>query len=423
MKSFGRFFMIILLIMALGVSSQVVSAQDQPVTLNLWMFLDNTGFLQSVVKAFEAKYPNITIQITDVPEDSYTTKIDTAILAGQPPDIGFPYVQRWIKAGYMLPIDDVLAAQKINIADYNAGAISRNCLVNNHLYCLGTFTGGTALFYNKDMFDTAKIPYPSATEPMTIDQYVDMVNKLYVPNDDPAKRVWGGNAPAAYWFDLRDFFSEDGKTATGYVNNDTNIHTFQAIADLIKSGKVVTNADLSTVSPSDLMVSGQLAMAVTDTVIAQPELENAKINWGAAPPPVEKAGDPPWVYTGSDELGVFSGSAHPDEAKLFIAFYGTEGNAMRLAANSLPLNMKMAEDQNWAGDSEGRKEMLAAIETSRASLFIPDWPDVISPLDDMVTGMVEDGTAAKDALDQTAPIIQDNLDQAWDSWNQVKPNQ
>ncbi len=357
--------MIILLIMALGVSSQVVSAQDQPVTLNLWMFLDNTGFLQSVVKAFEAKYPNITIQITDVPEDSYTTKIDTAILAGQPPDIGFPYVQRWIKAGYMLPIDDVLAAQKINIADYNAGAISRNCLVNNHLYCLGTFTGGTALFYNKDMFDTAKIPYPSATEPMTIDQYVDMVNKLYVPNDDPAKRVWGGNAPAAYWFDLRDFFSEDGKTATGYVNNDTNIHTFQAIADLIKSGKVVTNADLSTVSPSDLMVSGQLAMAVTDT----------------------------------------------------------EGNAMRLAANSLPLNMKMAEDQNWAGDSEGRKEMLAAIETSRASLFIPDWPDVISPLDDMVTGMVEDGTAAKDALDQTAPIIQDNLDQAWDSWNQVKPNQ
>ena len=74
-------------------------AQDEEVTLDLWMFLDGTGFLPSVVEAFEAAHPNITVQITDVPEGEYVTKLDTAFLAGQPPDIAFPYVIRWIRGG------------------------------------------------------------------------------------------------------------------------------------------------------------------------------------------------------------------------------------------------------------------------------------------------------------------------------------
>ena len=425
MKSFRRFLMILLVAaILLSLPLATASAQDQPVTLNLWMFLDGTGFLPSVVDAFQAKYPNIKIEITDIPEDDYTTKIDTAFLAGQPPDIGFPYVQRWIKAGCMVSLDDALAAQNINIADYNAGAISRNCLVDGHLYCLGSYTGGTILVYNKDMFDAAGIPYPSATEPMTLDQYAEIAAKLNVPNADLSKRIWGGTAPWAGMFDLRDFYGEDGHTAAGYVNDAANVHAFQVIGDMITSGTVLSDLDASTADPNDLLATGQLAMAVTDSIIAQSKLEAAGIRWGAAPPPVEQAGDLPWVYTGSDELGVFTGSAHPDEAKQFILFFETEGNQMRIAQDQLPLNMRMAEDQNWAGDSEARQEMFAAIQTSRPSLFVPDWPSVLQPLDDMLIGsIVEDGVSAQDALDETAPVIQDDLDQAWETWDKIQPNQ
>ncbi len=424
MKSFSQFLMIVLITAILSLPFATISAQDQPVTLNLWMFLDGTGFLGSVVDAFQAQYPNITVQITDVPEDTYTTKIDTAILAGQPPDIGYPYFQRWIKAGYMQSIDDVLAAQNINPDDYNAGAISRNCLVDGHLYCLGSYTGATELFYNKDMFDAAGIAYPSATEPMTIDQYAEIAQKLSKPSDNIAESVWGGSGSRFWWFDMRNYFSEDGHTAVGFVNDEATVHTFQVIADMYRSGTVLTAANIGTASPSDLLVTGQLAMAVTDTVIAQPQLEAAGIRWGAAPPPVEQAGDLPWVYTGSDELGVFSGSAHPEEAKLFVTFFGTVGNQMRLALDGLPLNMRMAEDQNWAGDSEGRQEMLAALQTSRPSLFVPDAWSVIDPVTEALDElMVEDGLSAQEALDETAPIIQENLDQAWTTWDQIQPKQ
>jgi ABC-type glycerol-3-phosphate transport system substrate-binding protein len=259
---------------------------------------------------------------------------------------------------------------------------------------------------------------------MTLDEYAAIAAKLNVPNADLSKRVWGGSGPRPHWFDLRNFFSEDGHKAISFVNNAANVHAFQVIKELNASGNVLTAADISNVSPDDLLATRQLAMTVTDTVIAQPQLEAAGIKWGAAPPPVAKEGDLPWVYTGSDELGAFTGSAHLAEAKLFVIFWGTEGNAMRLAVDGLPLNIKMAVDQNWAGNSEGRKEMLAAAQTSRPNLFIPEWPSVIEPLGEAIDGLMgEDGLSAQEALDQVAPIVQEKLDAAWATWDQIQPKQ
>src|SRR5215510_13921138 len=125
MKIFTRLILFIVLASILSLTIGAASAQDEPVTLDLWMFLDDSGFLPAVVDAFHAKYRNITVQITDILEGEYVTKVDTAILAGEPPDIGFPYAARWIKAGYVLPIDEAMSIQGINVEDYNAGAISR----------------------------------------------------------------------------------------------------------------------------------------------------------------------------------------------------------------------------------------------------------------------------------------------------------
>jgi multiple sugar transport system substrate-binding protein len=418
-----RIAAVVLLAAVLSAGVIPARAQDEPVTLNLWMFLDGTGFLESVVEAFEAENPNIQINITDVPEDEYGTKVDTAVLAGQPPDIGFPLTARWIEAGYFLPLNDALAAAGINLDDYNAGAISRNCLIDGQLYCLGSYTGGTVLFYNKDLFDAAGIPYPSATEPMTIDEYADVARQLTVASDNPEEQVWGGASPQPFWTEVAHYFSEDGRTAIGYINDEATAHFYQVAADLIREGSVLvaTEAGLPT---ADLMATGQVAMAVGDTVTMQPLLENVGIRWGAAPPPVESEEAEAWVYTGSDELGVFSGSAHPDEAREFVLFFGSDGNRMRLDADGLPLNIALAEEGGWAGENESRQEMLAAVQTARPTVFVPEWFFVFDHLSEALNGlMIEDGLSAQEALDEIAPIVQDELDENWETWEQIQPAQ
>jgi ABC-type glycerol-3-phosphate transport system substrate-binding protein len=415
---------LVLVLIPFSVNLAPAGAQDEPVTLNLWMFLDGTGFLESVVEAFEAEHPNITINITDIPEDEYTTKIETAILAGQPPDIGFPYARRWVEAGYLAPLDEQVASGEIPLEDYNQGAISRNCYIDGTLYCVGSYTGGTVLFYNKDLFDAAGIPYPSATEAMSIDEYADIVRQLTLASDNPDEKVWGGPAPAPFWQEVALLVSEDGRTADGYVNDESTVHFYQVAADLIADGGAlqVTEADL--VQAQDLMATGRLAIGVGDSVLYQPVLEQAGINWGAAPAPVETADTPAWVYTGSDELAAFSGSQNLEAAKEFVTFWGTEGNRMRVEADGLSLNMSLAEALDWAGESEGRQEMFAAIQLGRPTVFIPEWYLVSGPVEEALNGlMVEDGLSAQEALDEVTPLVQDVLDENWETWEQIQPVQ
>jgi multiple sugar transport system substrate-binding protein len=135
-----------------------------PVTLSLWIFEGEEEFLPALKEAFETEYPNITLKITDIPEDNYVTKMDTALAADSPPDIGWVYEARWMKAGRVLPLDDVIASNQIDLSVMNQNAMS-GCVYEGVTYCLGSYTGAVMLFYNKDLFDKAGLPYPSASTP------------------------------------------------------------------------------------------------------------------------------------------------------------------------------------------------------------------------------------------------------------------
>src|SRR5690606_21129103 len=125
-------------------------------------------------------------------------------------------------------------------------------------------------------------------------------------------------------------FSEDGRTAMGYVNDEATVHTHQVIDDMRTNGVVISSAEASQLAGVDLLAGGKLATSITDNAVAVPLLEASGINWGATVPPVEQAGDLPWVPLWSDGLGVFAQSDNPEEATLFALFLGTVGNELRL---------------------------------------------------------------------------------------------
>jgi multiple sugar transport system substrate-binding protein len=422
MKLQNRLFLFTLLAVLLILGFSTVKAQDEPVTLNLWIFEGEDVFLPTVIERFREQNPHITVQITDIPESEYVTKIDTALLAGEPPDLGYIYERRWTVGGHFLPLNDVVESQGINIDDYNVGGITQACLVEGNIYCIGTYTGAVLLFYNKDMLDAAGIPYPAPDVPMTIDEYAAMAEALTVRSDNIEERIWGSDAWATYWWmDARTLFSEDGRTVMGYVNDEATVHTHQVLGDMRTNGVVISGAEASQLAGVDLLAGGKLATSITDNAVALPLLEASGINWGATVPPVEQAGDLPWVPLWSDGLGVFAQSDNPEEAALFAIFLGTVGNELRLEiTGDLPLNMTLAEEANWAGDSGGRQEILAAVQTAREPLFIPNFWGVVDPIAEAFDGlMLEDGLSAQEAFDEVTPYIQENLDEAWEVWDVV----
>ena len=399
------------------------AASDEQVTLSLWIFEGEESFLPKLKEEFEAKHPNITLEITEIPEDQYVTKIDTALAANDPPDIGFVYggQQRWLKAGKFLPLDEMVAEKGIKPEDYNQNAMSLYCLFEGKYYCIGSYTGAVLLFYNKDMFDAAGLPYPSPTEPMTIDEYAATAAKLTKKSDDINQRVWGGSAGPTYWYmDWATHFSEDGTKAKGFVNDAATVHTYEVLAQMVKDGSAPSSSDMELIGDTDILAPQKQAMASTDNFVAIAALEAQGIRYGAAPPPVEKEGDKPFIITWTDAFGVFSQSDHPAEAMEFIAFLATEGNRLRVEFDTFPLNMKLAEELNWAGENPGRKEALQAISLARPTIFVPGFYEITNPLGDAFNLIVEGQATPQAAMDEAAVQIQDSLDKQWETWEQIK---
>jgi ABC-type glycerol-3-phosphate transport system substrate-binding protein len=169
-----------------------------------------------------------------------------------------------------------------------------------------------------------------------------------------------------------------------------------------------------------MMAQGMQAMTLLDNIYGIEVLEEAGVNYGVAPVPVVREGDAGWVSSWTDSFGVFSDSAHPEAAMKFIAFLSTEGNRLRTEVGGLPLNMALAEAMDWAGDNPGRQELLQTMTLARAGIFVPSFWDVIDPIWDAWDMTVEGEVTAEEAFAEAAEYMQENLDQAWETWNSLE---
>src|SRR5215831_19386973 len=200
------------------------------VTINWWQDTEDTGtFEHNVIKAFEAKHPDIQVNLTTYPQSQYYTKVDTAVAAGAGPDVvGLPSLT-WMKDGLLVPLDGLVKADHIDLSAYNPAIVGTKgqynaafgCAYGGKLYCLGAWLGADMLLYNKSMFKAAGIAPPPAWPALTVDQFVNMACKL----TNKSKHIYG----AAYgdpftWLPMDIFVSPNGRSAQGYVNGATTVH-------------------------------------------------------------------------------------------------------------------------------------------------------------------------------------------------------
>jgi multiple sugar transport system substrate-binding protein len=386
-------------------------------TVTMWYLEDlRPEFLKAVKKGFEAKYPSTTLDMTEVPEDGYVTKVDTALLAHQPPDVGFIYEPRWMKGGSVLQLGDMIKQNHIDTSNMNQVALSE-CELDGQLYCLGSLTGSVVLLYNKDLFDKAKLPYPSSDQPMSIDEYGELSRKLA----SALPGVQGSVAGAPFtWSARTTHFSADGRKIAGVVDDDATIHMYEVLGALARDKVSPKPAESDLVPPSDRLGAGDVAMAITDMEVAANSLEKAGYRWGAAPPPVEQKGDPSFVFVGTDKYGVFKDGPNPTGGAALVAYIATEGNKLRAqVTDQPPLDATMLDE--WAGKNGGRKEVVKVLSTSKEpGLFVPGFWEVTAAFGDLYAQFASGEAQPRPAIEKAAPAAQDKLDREWRTWENIR---
>ncbi len=201
-------------------ASSASAVDTTPVTLDYFTFSaapDHLKDLDTIIAAFTASHPNITIKVDSAPYGDYFTKLQTAIAGGTAPDafeLDYGNFVTFADSGALL---DLGAASPDK--DYKPDVLSETSMKSfqyqDKQFGLPESFSAVLLYYNKDVFDKAKVAYPTAH--WTWKDEWDAAQKL----TDAGAGVYGDFQPITYYEYYKavaqaggTFFSEDGKSAT-----------------------------------------------------------------------------------------------------------------------------------------------------------------------------------------------------------------
>jgi multiple sugar transport system substrate-binding protein len=374
---------------------------------------EDNAVLDEIIAAYEEQNDGVTVEVTYVPEDTYVTKLQTAMLADAP-DIANTY-----NTGLMfdfLPLNEsVYDANDLAIDDFNA-ALPNFCGWEGTVYCVGTSVGNMVLFYNKALFDAAGVDYPDAATPLTFDEFASLASQLTQPGADEASTVWGaGAATLLAYLDPANVLDDSGRIVE--ATKPEFVDTVETLAGMVAAGDMPSVAQAESIGGADgtmaLFLEGKVAMYIGDNYVIG-SAETAGIEFGLAPTPVV-AGFEPWIVTWTNSYGIPTGAKNPDAAADFLAFMATAGQEAEAAAGRMPLSTAVAE--TWA-TTEVRQQLLAVSRLVRPSVFNPNQWAWNSPLVDAYEAALR-GEPALPLLEAAEPSAQQANDVTWENFDQI----
>ena len=329
------------------------------VRVGSWDSADALQPFNDSITSFEAAYPNVKIQLEDVPQN-YGDKLLAEFASGTAPDVfqvGDGDVARFAAQGVFEPLDPYIAGTKgsdpLDTSVFIT-AVADIGKVGGTTYLLTKDSSPLVLYYNKKMFDAAGVSYP--TDKWTWDDLLSAAQKLTKPGTQWGIQVpdsWGdptwvrGILPFIYQ-NGGNIISDDGKKVTGYLDSDATIQALQWYADLITKYKVApSKADVAALNGADMFQTGKVAMLWTGVWPLAGYIKDTTISIGTAPLPQGKQRANSICWAG---FALYSKSQNKDAAWAFLRWIGADKGAEAFANYALTDVKAIADKQGKTTD-------------------------------------------------------------------------
>lgn len=363
---------------------------EQAVTLK-WAIWDkeSTSYWQALADAYEESHNNVTIEMVDLGSTDYMTVLATE-LSGSGTDFDVvtikdvPGYATLVQKNAIVSLDDYIKKDGIDLSKY--AGVTDQVTVNGSLYELPFRNDFWVLFYNKDLFDAANVPYP--TNDMTFAQYDELARKM--TKTDFGEQVYGAHYHT--WRSAVQLFGVlDGKH-TILDGNDYSFFKeyYEMVLNQEADGVCRKYTDLKTeglhysaaFSGGDvaMMNMGSWFIATMISNLANGEYDSSLCgNWGIVKYPHAEgveAGSTLGTITG---LAVTTATDTPDAAWDFVKWVsGEEGAAVMAATGNFPAIMT-SEAMDIITNLEGfpqDAESKEALNVSNLYLEVPYAPNV-----------------------------------------------
>ena len=342
--------------------------------------------LDAAIAQFETEYPNIDVQQETVAGD-YRAEMITRFGAGNPPDLFYvnaEYAQDWINAGFLMPLDDYIAAQGFDTSPFFQEYLDIFRGEDGHIYGLPKDGNTIALAYNSDMVTAA---------PTTLDELVSTAQDLKDAGTVATPMCLNAGLDRALGFIYAQggsLLTEDGTAEN--ITSDESKAAVQWYLDLFKNG-------LGTVAPTGSwcgqeLGSGNVAMAFEGGWLVGFMNETfPDTNYSFAEMPVGSIGEPVTLsFTAA--YGIAADAANPDQAWATMQWLtGPEGmEAWTSGGIAVPSRTDVPA-------AEGFETIVAGAEYSRpGSGFMTGYNDVQTAFSNAMTVEIQNGTYSADAV-------------------------
>lgn len=253
----------VLLSASLMVGTLPALAQDST-TVRYFTFSaapDHLEHLDTIIAAFEAENPGITIEVETAPFADYFTLLQADVVSGDAPDVfelNYENFVTYAANGTLMDLSGSISEE----APYYPRALEAFQYEGAQMALPESFST-VLLFYNADLFDAAGVEYPTAD--WTWVEARAAAEAIRALGDD----TWGIFSPVQFWEFYKkaaqngecEFFNEDMTEST--INSAACVETLEAMVSLMNDDLMPTSAELSGVGDGELFTSGKLGMLVT----------------------------------------------------------------------------------------------------------------------------------------------------------------
>jgi multiple sugar transport system substrate-binding protein len=401
-------------------------ASQQAVSLTFGAWGDNvqTDILNSIVSAYEASHPNVTISKQFAPWDGYWQKLQAQIASNTAPDMmmmSVAYIGDFVAKGVVLNLDP-FAEAKLDLSRYIPVDVSTwrfepkaKVGGKGSLYALPYDASiNSTLFYNKSLFDKAGIAYPS--DSWTWEK--DVLEAAKALTDTTAGQ-WGMIAPYTAdgtWTSM--VWEYGGETidptySKGTLSEPSALAALKVVYDYIYKHSVSAPPN-----PSEMVnpfTTGKVAMFFSNCDCLIGTFKDIKgFEWDIARWPKGPKGRT--VELEPDGYSLSSSTKHPEQAFDLLKFtvYDDDGVLRQSKYGTFPARKDVGQSEEYLkspGFPAGKKlQLMDVAEDARSNYFGRGWMEWVQKSDQALQqawlGKKSVEEAAKDADDAITKVLQ-----------------
>src|SRR5688500_3076774 len=364
-----------------------------------------TTFTDVVLPAFQAQYPNVTVEHQEIPYDDLRQKLVTGLAGGTLPDVlraDIIWVPEFADQGALLALDEEMSDFAEITAAMFDGPVSTNKWAD-HYYGLPLDTNTRVLFYNTGVFEEAGV----SAAPTTVEELEAAMAKVKESlGPDHYGYAEGGTGPWSIlpwiWSFGGGITDDDITAATGTLNGPGTVAAVTKLQDWLAKGYLSPSILGGGLATSEQFGNDQAAMILEGPWMPGifknqfPELEYEYATVPAGPGGTASV-------VGGENIVVFKSTDNKDAALAFTRFMVSEEAQLAMGKiGQMPVLESLAGNSELPDYYPVFQEQL---KTAKARTPVPAWPKIDETVSNAVLKVLRGEAEAQASLDEAAAAV------------------